>query len=577
MKRSGAWLVRHALEQLPIEHTFGIPGVHNTELYDELHKSSKITPILVTHECHAGFMADAVSRTSSNIGCLLIVPGAGVTHAASAIAEAFLDGIPLLIIAGGIRSDSQFSYQLHDIAQHPMLAPITKAQFKVESHQQLISTIFQAYNTAIDGVPGPVFVEVPVNLQLDKGTIDTIPNYAPPNTTYEVDKRLVSAAVSIIDEAKQVGLFVGWGAVDARKEVEWLAEYLAAPVATSLQGLSSFSSEHPLHCGFGFGEAAVPAARNAFKDCDCLIAIGVKFSEVGTGSYGIQVPQNLIHIDIDKTVINRNYNASVGLIGDAKQVLVALRAALEFTLSARDQTRRLKQIAEDKRQYLKTWETLDQSEKVNPMRFFEALKLALDDDAIISIDDGNHTFLSAELMSFSQPRQVILPTDFNCMGYAVPAAIGAKLTHPEKQVISIVGDGAFLMSGIELAGAAANNIGSVNFVFSDGELAQISQAQDRTYSRKTCTQLNTIDLSLFAQSNGCDYVKIENNQSIASNISRALEIAEQGRPVVVDINIDYSKPTCFTQGVIKTNLKRLSLNTKVRMVNRALLRKLGVG
>ena len=173
MKKTGAWLVRYALEQIGVTHTFGIPGVHNTEIYDELNKSELIRPVLVTHEGGAAFMADATSRTSGNIGTLLIVPAAGVTHAASGIGEAFLDGIPMLIICGGIRTDVEKSYQLHDVDQHALLAPITKKTYKIETHQDIIPTIYEAYQIAVDGEPGPVFVEVPVNLQLFPGEVSS--------------------------------------------------------------------------------------------------------------------------------------------------------------------------------------------------------------------------------------------------------------------------------------------------------------------------------------------------------------------------------------------------------------------
>ena len=171
MKKSGAWLVRYALEQIGVKYTFGIPGVHNTEIYDELNKSGLIRPILVTHEGGAAFMAEALSRTSDNIGTILIVPAAGVTHAASGIGEAFLDGIPMLVISGGIRTDVDKTYQLHEVDQHALLAPITKKTYKIETHEQIIPAIFEAYKIANEGEPGPVFVEVPVNLQLFPGEV----------------------------------------------------------------------------------------------------------------------------------------------------------------------------------------------------------------------------------------------------------------------------------------------------------------------------------------------------------------------------------------------------------------------
>ena len=574
MKKSGAWLARYALEQLPVKYTFGIPGVHNTELYDELNSSEIIDPILVTHEGCGAFMADAVSRVSDGIGCMLIVPAAGVTHAASGIGEAFLDGIPMLIISGGIRSDSKYGYQLHDMDQHQLLKPITKKTFKVESHDMIAPIIFEAYAIAVDGEPGPVFVELPVNLQLDRGEVPNLPEFVETQHQYEIDEHSLEQAIALLDSAKRPGIFVGWGAVDAYESIKKIAEHIAAPVATTLQGLSSFSAQHPLHVGFGFGPAAVPAAQDAFANCDCLLAIGTRFGEIATGSYGVTVPKNLIHIDINPKVFNRNYPARVTLQGEASTITEALLEKLQFAVPKRDSHDLEKRISERKLAHRMTWLENDQENIVNPVRFFDELRMQLDDDSVLVVDDGNHTFLTAELMPIHSTRGMISPTDFNCMGYAVPAAIGAKFSYPDKQVVSVVGDGAFLMTAMELATATQNNLATINFVFNDGELSQIAQAQTTPYNRTTCAVVATVKLQGVATATGCEYLKIENNDQIGPIISQAFQFAEQKRPVIVDVNIDYSKQTCFTQGVVKTNIKRLPLETKFRMVGRAVYRKI---
>ena len=175
MKRTGAWIAVRALEALGIRYTFGIPGVHNTELYDELNSSGLITPVLVTHEGGAAFMADGVSRTSEQTGTLVIVPAAGVTHAASGIGEAFLDGVPMLVICGGIRTDLDKRYQLHELDQHAFLRPLTKAAFLVSSHAEIAPTLFKAWEIAHSGEPGPVFIEIPVNLQMFPGEVGELP------------------------------------------------------------------------------------------------------------------------------------------------------------------------------------------------------------------------------------------------------------------------------------------------------------------------------------------------------------------------------------------------------------------
>ena len=177
MKKTGAQLATYALEQIGVRYTFGIPGTHNTELYDELDKSEKIEPILVTHEGGASFMADGVSRTSDTIGCLVIVPASGTAYAMCGMGEAFLDGIPMLIISIGTRTDTGREYQLHQIDQLVMTKGVTKAQFHIGNHQDIISTIYKAYDIATSGEPGPVFIEIPVNVQMFEGIVNDMPAY----------------------------------------------------------------------------------------------------------------------------------------------------------------------------------------------------------------------------------------------------------------------------------------------------------------------------------------------------------------------------------------------------------------
>lgn len=575
MKKTAAWLVRYALEQLNVKYTFGIPGVHNTEIYDELGKSQLIEPILVTHEGCGAFMADAVTRSSDHMGTLVIVPAAGATHAASGIGEAFLDGIAMLVICGGVRTDSQFSYQLHDMDQHKMLEPITKKTFKVSSHEEVVSTLFEAYRVATEGEPGPVFVEIPVNLQLDLGDISELPIFKP--SVKQLPKNIDSEldqAVALLSQAKNPGLFLGWGAVEASELTAEIAELLNAPVATTLQGLSAFSAKHPLHTGMSFGPAAVPAATNAFKKCDCLLAVGTRFAEIATGSFGVTVPENLIHIDINPKVFSANYPAKVAIEGDATLVLELLRDKLKAKNLPAKKPSLAADISKDKKAYLDEWLRHDSGSKVNPAVFFQSLRSIIDDDAFVIADDGNHTFLTAELMPCYHPKHFFSPTDFNCMGYAIPAVIGAKLANRDKQVIGIIGDGAFLMSQMELFTASHNNIGAVFTVFSDGELAQISQAQQIPYNKKTCTVLPKINLKAMAEASGSHYVQIENNQQVDGKIREAIEMANNNRPVVLDVNIDYSKKTRFTKGIIATNLKRMPLLTKTRMISRAVWRRI---
>ena len=574
MKKTGAWLAVHALEQLGVGYTFGIPGVHNTEFYDELNNSKQITPILVTHEGAAAFMADALSRVSDGIGTLAIVPAAGFTHAASGIGEAFLAGIPMLVITGGIRSDSEKHYQLHEIDQLELARPLTKAAFRVLRHADVVPTIFAAYHIATSGEPGPVLVELPVNLQLLPGEVGPeLPRWQPAAGAPFGDQAGIVRAADLLLAARRPGLFLGWGARHAVAETTTIAEWLNAPVATTLQGLAAFPADHPLHAGFSFGPAAVPAARNAFRDCDCLLAAGARFGEIATGSFGVKVPAALIHADINPAVFDVNYPAQVKLAGDAREVLAALLAELVRRGDKPDRASPAEQIARDKRAYSDEWLAHDSRGRVNPGRFFAELRSRVPNDAIAVVDDGNHTYLTAELFPVRRGGRLIVPTDFNAMGYATPAAIGAKLAQPAHEVFAIVGDGAFMMTCMEIVTAASQGLGIVYYVFHDGELSQIAQAQEIPYRRKPCSILGKLNLEGVALATGAAHVAMIDDDAIAAAIDKARGIAATGRPVIVDVAIDYSKRSAFTQGVMKTNFRRFPLAQRLRMATRALTRR----
>ena len=575
MKKTGAWLVRYGLEQVGVRYTFGIPGVHNTELYDELNSSEQIEPILVTHEAGGAFMAEAMSRVSDTVGALVIVPAAGAAYASAGIGEAFLDGIPLLVISGGIRSDVPFRYQLHEMDQQAMMAAITKRTYKIENHNQIVPTIFEAYQTAIQGEPGPVFIEVPVNIQLFTGEVGSLPVFNRRLPAADFDPNSIQDAAELLCQAKKPGIFVGWGARDSSDLIIQIAEHLNAPVATTLQGLSVFPAKHPLHTGMSFGSSSVPAAENAFRDCDCLLAVGARFGEISTGSFGVKVPEKLIHVDINPRVLNANYPARVAIESDARIAMKALWTELKTREKPKNERADISiQIGRDKADYYSEWAEHDSGDRVNPYLFFKSLREQLADDDIMVVDDGNHTFLAAELMPIHTSKHFISPTDFNCMGYCVPGVIAAKLAHPNKQVVGIVGDGAFTMTCMEILTAATHKLGGVFFVFHDGELSQIAQAQEIPYNRKTCTVIGNLDVSGVARATGARFLALESNREIDDVIRRALEFGAANTPVVVDVNIDYSKRTRFTEGAVATNLKRFNLPTKARFISRAIKRKI---
>ena len=574
MKKTGAALARFALEQIGVRYTFGIPGVHNTELYDELNNSAQIKPVLVTHECGGAFMADAISRTGDSIGTLLIVPAAGVTHASSGIGEAYLAGIPMLIISGGIHTENGRRFQLHEMDQHTLLSPITKGSFHIKAHSEVIPTLYAAYQLAMRGEPGPVFVELPYNIGNFLGEVEAMPVFAGLEPQATFDRALVKQAAQLLTQAKQVGFFLGWGAVDCQAELIELAELLDAPVATTLQGLSAFPGNHPLHTGMGFGAYSVPAGQNAFAQCDAVLAIGTRFAEIPTGSFSMQVPEDLVHIDINPEVFNANYPAKIAVQGDARSIVPALLEEVRTLQAQTKQGTMTQQIRRDKEAYQQQWLAHKSGERVNPAQFFQALRKQLSDDAIVVADDGNHTYLVAELMPILGARRYLSPTDFNAMGYCVPAVIGAKLANPSTPVVGIVGDGALLMTGMEMLTAVRHQLGVVVFIFNDGELSQIAQAQEIPYNRKTCTVLQGIQMQSLAATVGAQFVSIRSEADIESGIRQALQFAASNQPVYVDVNIDYSKRTRFTEGIVKATLKRFAPQDKFRVISRALIRKI---
>jgi len=369
-------------------------------------------------------------------------------------------------------------------------------------------------------------------------------------------------------------MFVGWGAVDASQESVKLAEMLAAPVSTTLQGKSAFPNSHPLYTSVGLGASSKPSAQWALAEHDLLLAVGTRFGEIATGSYGLEPPKNLIHIDINPEVFDKNFKTSLAIEADAKEALSALIDALEADgySSNRDNDAIGKIIRQKNTDYFNSWLEKEKEDIVSPGYFFKSLKKQLDEDVQLVIDDGKHTFLASELYPIDLPRHFISPTDFNCMGYCVPAAIAAKLVNPGKQVAAIVGDGAFLMTGMEMITAASYKAPVMFFVFNDGELGQISQFQKIPLNRKTCSELGIVDYEGFAIATGGEYVVINNDREIDEGIARAIEHCNNGHHVVINIKIDYTKKTMLTKGVVKVNLKRFPFSEKVRFLARALKR-----
>lgn len=571
MKLTGGEIVARALADEGIRDTFGIPGTHNIELYDALAASGAVRPVLVTDEQSASFMADGYWRASGRLACVNLVPGAGLTHALSGIAEAFLDNVPLLVLGCGIRRDFPKAYQLHDVDQLAVARPVTKAAWCIERGEDLYPEVRRACALARAGVPGPVMVEVPVNLYLTRHDVDTARWAAPPSLPIPAatDDQLDRVAAALNDPATRPLIYLGLGAAGAGADLVTLAERLEAPVATTFQGKGVFPESHPLFLWNGFGASAAPFARALADRRRGTLAIGCRFGEVGTGSYGLEPPRPLLHVDIDPAVPGRNYVTDVAVAADAAAFVRALLPRL--TARPRDEALRAG-IREGHARVWRDWLT-PTADLVNPPRLLRALQEAFGPETVFTTDSGNGTFLAMECLRLERPGRFLAPVDYSCMGYAVPAALGAKLARPECPVVALAGDGALLMTGLELLTAAQLGIAVAVFVLRDRELAQIAQFQATALSRKTASELPDYDAGALAGALGVEALRLARDADSAGILARAREILAAGRPVLVDVAIDYSRKTFFTAGVVKTNLLRFSWPERLRFIGRALRRK----
>lgn len=566
---TGADSVVRALEDEDVPFAFGIPGTHNIELYDALARSARVKAVLVTDEQSASFMADGVWRASGRLGCAALVPGAGLTHALSGIAEAYLDTVPMLVLGCGVRRDTGMAFQLHDVDQLAIARPVTKSVMRVQRGADLYRTVRDACRIARSGVPGPVFVEVPAELYLlAHGGDDEAPlslGVAPPQPVAEV----VDRVASLLTRARRPLLYLGFGARGA--DVLALAETLEAPVATTVHGKGVFPESHPLSLWPGFGDAAPPFARAIARDCDATLAIGCRFGEVATGSYGIAPRRPLIHVDIGQGALDRNVETDVSIVSDAKAFVDALLARV--THRAIDVEMRAA-IRDGHAAVERAWRESASATGVTPHALLDALQRRFGPATIFTTDSGNGTFLAMECLRLERPGHFLAPIDYSCMGYSVPAAIGAKLACPDTPCVALAGDGAFLMTGLELLTAASLGVAVAVVVLRDHELAQIAQFQSLALGKKSASRLPNYDLDQVCGGLGVQYLRLDRDVEIADVIDQAAGITERGGPVVIDVAIDYTEKTYFTRGVVKTNFGRLPWADRLRFVLRALGRRL---
>jgi len=562
---SGAELVIKALKASGVERVFGIPGVQNLELFDALREAALET-VLVTHELCASFMAEAHSRVTGKPGCCVLVPGPGLTNALTGIGEALLDSSPMVVIIPGARTDAPYKFQLHQIAQGDLARPITKAVIRAERAEDVYPGIRRAFTTALAGEPGPVVVEIPYNLFMAHAELTEPP---PAERPPDPDEKVLEEILRLIRQAKRVGIYAGFGASEARDDLRRLAEILQAPLATTLGGRGVIPEDHPLSVGFGFGPSGTAIAEEVFGECDLVLAIACKFGEVATGAYSLKAPEKLIHVDINPDVFGKNLPATLTLQADARAALRRLVEQLEREPRPPDAAL-VKRIADYRAEFAAEVERAPfWDSSVNPARLLWELRKLLPRDAIISTDSGGHQFWVAEYFPVYERRSYLTPTDYQSMGYSMPAMIAATLAFPSRQVVGVVGDGSFLMTGPELVTAARLGLNPVVLLFNDGELGIIREAQQTIFKRTSAIQLRNPDFEALAKAYGAGYFRISNDQEIGPVLQKALAARQL---VLLDARVEYREMTRYFKGASAAVVSRMPVGQKLRMAGRLLRR-----
>ena len=542
---------------------FGIPGAQENDLWDEM-KSRGLAYLHVTHEYSAACMADGAARSTGRPGVICIVPGPGVTNALTGIGEALLDSVPMVCIIGDVsRGDKYKPFQLHEIPQAGLIQQLTKGMFTPACVADIPVMVRQAFQLAMAGEPGPTAVVIASNL-LNETCRFHCPPIGPPEVPF--DEAAFSCALQMLGNRRQrVGIYAGMGCMDFSASLTKVAELLQAPVATSVSGKGVIDECHPLAVGWGYGPQGTRAAENAFQAVDVVLAIGVRYSEVSTGCYSIPPHRCLIHVDANPNNLGRIVKPAVAVNADAGVFLDRVLAAAadvgrpsDGALAGRIRDWKCEDARDRCRRYARCG--------CDPMLFLLALRKAACPDGLTFVDVTCAEHWAAEVYTVGQPRTYFNPTDNQAMGWSIPAALGAQRVNPGRQVVTVTGDGCFLMTAMEISTAARECL-PVKFFVLDDQAYHIMQAlQEKAYRRTTATILPRLDYAALAKGFGVEYVEIDCDKDLDGGVHAALE---QPGPVLTRVVTDYGKrPIRWLDAVRSRYLEGLTQEQKVRLVAR---------
>ena len=540
---TGAQAVVRALEELDVDIVFGIPGGAVLPVYDPLFDSKKLRHVLVRHEQGAGHAASGYAHATGRVGVCMATSGPGATNLVTPLADAYMDSIPVVAITGQVGRGliGTDAFQEADISGITM--PITKHNFLVRSGDDIARIIAEAFHIASSGRPGPVLVDIPKDILQGQCTFSwppqfDLPGYKP-NT--KPHSRQIREAAKLIAEARKPVLYVGGGVIrgDASAELRELAELTGIPVVTTLMARGAFPDSHPLNVGMP-GMHGTVAAVAALQRSDLLIALGTRFDDRVTGKLDSFAPEaKVIHADIDPAEIGKNRHADVPIVGDVKAVIRDLVAVLR------------RDSAAEKIKIDSWWEYLRGVQATYPLSYgpqsdgsmspeyvIETLGKIVGPDAVYVAGVGQHQMWAAQFISYEKPRTWINSGGLGTMGFAVPAAMGAKMGRPDAEVWAIDGDGCFQMTNQELATCAIEGVPIKVALINNGNLGMVRQWQNLFYDeRYSQTDLATHshripDFVKLAEALGCVGMRCEREEDVEAVIRRAREIND--RPVVID-------------------------------------------
>jgi len=543
---TGAQAIIRSLEQLGVDTVFGLPGGAILPTYDPLMDSSKIRHILVRHEQGAGHAAEGYAAASGKLGVCIATSGPGATNLVTAIADAHMDSVPMLAITGQVNSHAigTDAFQEADIVGITM--PITKHSFLVTNAEDIPAVMASAVEIATTGRPGPVLVDVAKDAQNAKfefswpPVVEVTPGYKPVTDPHG---KQVQAAAELILQSKKPILYVGGGVIKAgaHKELHKLAKLIGAPLTTTLMARGAFPDSDPQHLGMPGMHGTVPAVTGLQK-ADLLITLGARFDDRVTGDVKTFAKgAKVIHVDIDPAEIGKIRHADVPIVGDAKVVIAMLTQELEKQLKGKkyDISEWWKYIDGLKERYPLGYSDLEDG-KLAPQYVIERIGQLSGPEAIYAAGVGQHQMWSAQFINYENPNTWLNSGGAGTMGYAVPAAMGAKVAMPDKLVWAIDGDGCFQMTNQELATCTINQIPIKVAIINNSSLGMVRQWQTLFYNQRySNTDLHTgtdtamvPDFVKLSDAYGCLAIRVEKVEEVDAAIKLAMETND--RPVVID-------------------------------------------